>query len=954
MHRLWRALGLFVLLLSATLAGAQQPLLTKMAPDLRVYPQFFSIAQAERGDLYVGGLDGLLRFDGGRWRWYALPKPGALRALHFDRGGRLWVGGTNCFGYMQRNGSGEETFVDLSGGFASQLKGRQFADIWRIAELDGEIYFVGLHDLFLVKLDGTPLRHWQHEGRFGAIAAVDGSIWVQWRGEGLKRRIDGEFQMLPGGKRYAQHLIYNLVVLEDKQVLVHDVAPSLALWRDGQFEDLSRPIDRAQLEPLGLGIRLRDGDIAFAGSDGTMRVLDVAASALESITISKNFLVDLLQGQDGSLFVLEIAGLSRLEWPQRWRMFGTSEGVETGIYQVNEIGNAVFLSTWSGAYRAEISPERVLGPFALQPWTGNEAWATHAHAGQLLFADSRRLMQIDGTTITAISGDDLYPRLMVDDPYQSDWVWIGTEHGPAVFEQTAQGYRQRARDYRVGWLINSMVAFDEWMWLGSESEGLMRVRHADVVAGRMLATPAGIDLGLPAGSGDPALVSQIDQTLWVSTRRGLYRYEAGRFVADPMKGLGGLLAEGEIVALRQAPDGSAWAFSFHSIYRRENGADWHLALLGGLHTGAIFDLKAGIDGEAFVGSESGLLQHRAARSAEVSNGIPLVVPRVTSVRLIRGRGNSQALDLKARPEFRLNGGSLEFEFGFPAFDGVGANDFQFRLEGHSPTWSDWSNRASATFLALQPGDYQLRLRARRRFGAPVEGEAFAFVIVPRWHERAWVLPLAIVLVGGLIALALIQRQRLKVRRLRTLNAELDRMVRERTRDLESANVQLRSLADSDGLTGLANRRHFDHVLVEALLRAQNQQQPLALLMLDVDHFKQFNDTHGHQAGDDVLRAVATQMREAVRTDTLVARYGGEEFAVIVPNCDARHAQEIAERIRVKVAARLSGVTVSIGIAVNVPGSLANAEDLVAQADAALYRAKRRGRDCVECDAPAPA
>ena len=947
MHRLWRALGLFVLLLSAAVAGAQQPLLTKMAPDLRVYPQFFSIAQSERGDLYVGGLDGLLRFDGGRWRWYPLPRPGALRALYFDRGGRLWVGGTNCFGYMQRSGSGEETFVDLSGGFASQLKGRQFADIWRIAELDGEMYFVGLHDLFLVRHDGSAIRHWQHEGRFGAIAAVDGSIWVQWRDEGLKRRVDGEFQMLPGGERYAQHLIYNLVVLEDKQVLVHDVAPSLALWRAGHFEDLARPIDPAQLGPLGLGIRLRDGDVAFAGSDGMMRVLDLATAELESTTISKNFLVDLLQGQDGSLFVLEIAGLSRLEWPQRWRMFGTSEGVETGIYQVNEIGGSVFLSTWSGAYRAEVSPERALGPFALQPWTGNEAWATHAHQGRLLFADSRRLRQIDGTTITEMSDDNLYPRLMVDDPYRTQWLWIGSEHGPAVFEQTAEGYRLLARDYRLGWLINSVVGFDDWMWLGSESEGLMRVRHADVVAGRMLATRVGKELGLPAESGDPTWVSQIDETLWVSTRSGLYRYERGRFIADPMNGLGELLADGEIVALRQATDGSAWAYSFHSIYRRENGGDWQLSLLGGLHTGAIFDLKAGVDGEAFVGSESGLLQHRATSASAIAHAVPSVVPRVTSVRVIRGRGNSDALDLDARPEFRLNGGSLEFEFGFPAFDGVGANDFQFRLEGHSPTWSDWSTRASATFLALQPGDYRLRLRARRRFGAPVEGEQFAFVIVPRWYERAWVLPLAIFLVGGLIALALIQRQRLKVGRLRELNAALDRMVRDRTRDLESANVQLRSLADSDGLTGLANRRHFDGVLVAAITRAHEQRQPLALLMLDVDHFKRYNDNHGHQAGDDILRAVAAQMRDAVRADTLVARYGGEEFTVVVPNCDLQRAREIAERIRSKVAANLHGITVSIGIAVHPPESIADADDLIARADGALYRAKHKGRDRVE-------
>src|SRR5690242_9525236 len=103
MRLLQRISWLILLLFAATTTVAQQPLLSQFKPDLRVYPQFFSVVQAAHGDLYVGGLDGLLRFDGGRWRWYPVPKPGAVRALHLDQRERLWVGGTDCFGYLERN-----------------------------------------------------------------------------------------------------------------------------------------------------------------------------------------------------------------------------------------------------------------------------------------------------------------------------------------------------------------------------------------------------------------------------------------------------------------------------------------------------------------------------------------------------------------------------------------------------------------------------------------------------------------------------------------------------------------------------------------------------------------------------------------------------------------------------------------------------------------------------------
>ncbi len=183
---------------------------------------------------------------------------------------------------------------------------------------------------------------------------------------------------------------------------------------------------------------------------------------------------------------------------------------------------------------------------------------------------------------------------------------------------------------------------------------------------------------------------------------------------------------------------------------------------------------------------------------------------------------------------------------------------------------------------------------------------------------------------------------------------------ETLRDITSqkhAQTALEALVGRDGLTGIANRRSFDDRLAKDWLNAVAHRQPLALLMVDIDHFKPYNDTLGHQRGDDCLKHIATIIEASVRHVTdLVARYGGEEFAVILPGASMRSAHDVAERIiaalRTEAIAHpgIEGrgtVTLSVGISAK-SRTCDSPETLIAQADAALYLAKRKGRDRVAC------
>ena len=169
---------------------------------------------------------------------------------------------------------------------------------------------------------------------------------------------------------------------------------------------------------------------------------------------------------------------------------------------------------------------------------------------------------------------------------------------------------------------------------------------------------------------------------------------------------------------------------------------------------------------------------------------------------------------------------------------------------------------------------------------------------------------------------------------------------------KAAQIALEQLATRDGLTGLANRRCFDDTLRAEWSRAMRQHQPLSLLMVDVDNFKAYNDAHGHLGGDECLKRIANAVAGEMRANDLVARYGGEEFAVILPNQSLKGAAIVAERIRCRVeqldlphgSDEGKHVTVSIGAATAIAATDAEPSQLVAIADAALYRAKHMGRN----------
>lgn len=286
--------------------------------------------------------------------------------------------------------------------------------------------------------------------------------------------------------------------------------------------------------------------------------------------------------------------------------------------------------------------------------------------------------------------------------------------------------------------------------------------------------------------------------------------------------------------------------------------------------------------------------------------------------------------------------------------------FKFRLDGYDTRWVHAGSQRMASYTNLSPGDYVFRVIACNNDGLwNLEGAAFSFYLKPHFYQTPWFYLLWIILV---VTLA-VGFYRWRVRSLKRHRNELEDLVSQRTNELQQANLELevknkelQKLATLDGLTGIHNYRWFSEVFHRSWRQALRDGRSISILLIDVDFFKLYNDTYGHQDGDECLKKVASRIDTLCqRPGDAVARYGGEEFIVMLAGASGKETEIMAERIRkgineLKIPHRktmvdnIDHITISIGGAVTTPTKSDDPAKLVQFADVALYQAKAEGRN----------
>lgn len=572
----------------------------------------------------------------------------------------------------------------------------------------------------------------------------------------------------------------------------------------------------------------------------------------------------------------------------------------------------------------------------------------------------------------------------------STGLWVATQAGlfHALKDADNRFTQCFARDPVLGAPARALLARDGELWVGT-LRGLARIRNAQV----QVIEPDDHSLGYVYAMNLDALAR-----LWVATLgRGLWTERDGvlaQLTCDVLSG------DGNTYAIEHGPDGSVLVLQDEKIVLIERDSPPRLitelspvsgwsALWIDARTIAI----GASDGLRILDLTSGTITSRvdllfALRDWEFTNNRTLI--RDSSDRLLCGvNGGLLRVDLEGLRRFSeppkcklldvvFNGAQPDQNDGvftlrpgrwscrvraFAAwFVGHASVRFQFKLVGFESTWSAATDRPEVTFNSLPPGSYQLLARASCALtGFGPEAEVLRLEVERPWWTRGW----TPILTGIAMAYDWLVRSRTRNRALLAENRRLESAVLERTqslrgayRELESARDALQRLSELDELTKLGNRRNFDRELGRSMALVTRLQLPLALLLVDVDYFKAVNDQYGHPVGDEYLRTLGKVLQVSIRSGEDVAtRFGGEEFALILANSDRSQARVQAERIRAAVAdlnlpnerAPSGRLSVSIGISAMLPDSPMSADELLARADRALYRAKLAGRDRVVCD-----
>lgn len=421
----------------------------------------------------------------------------------------------------------------------------------------------------------------------------------------------------------------------------------------------------------------------------------------------------------------------------------------------------------------------------------------------------------------------------------------------------------------------------------------------------------------------------------------------------------GELGREKVYMMGEDSAGREWIGTGRGVYAVKGGEVQRFGLSDGLVGEDIDNMAFFADpgGDVWVGTSSGL-----ARFASSADQGPLEPPPTAFLSCALG---GQARDLAGGARVPHREGTLEARFAGLSFLGEGFVNYQVRLRGLEEAWHA-TDTQEARYPALGQGSYVLEVRSRVGHGPWGPPAAFAFEVLPAWWQTWWFRLLALAAFAG--AIAGILRWRLAA--LRRHNQELEALVHQRTAELEVANEALRNQSLTDPLTGLRNRRYLGVRMPEDLAQLSRAQREihekrrdreqvnidLVFVMVDLDHFKEVNDTYGHAAGDHVLRQTAEILRGATRDSDTVVRWGGEEFLVVARNAARKDAMALAERIRSRMEAHPFDLgdgqtlrrTCSVGFTffpfLHSNPDLMGWEQVVDLADHCLYAAKRSGRN----------
>ncbi|MGA7615059.1 MAG: diguanylate cyclase [Thermoanaerobaculia bacterium] len=933
--------------------------------DQRVHrggPQTFDVAQNRQGILYFGNLAGLLSYDGAWWRLIKLPHDASADQVESDDSGRIAIGTVGELGYLEPNAEGANVFRSLLPLLAPA--DRDFGDMKSIRSTGNGFLF--LTDRLLLHWDGhsslrivrrfaddqtTPHRMFM-VGRTPWLVGDSGAETLD-----LKNGATNPIPALAGKK---VKLVFpqsggGVVVAIDEQ--------GLYSLRDGRLEPLSSSLNAwFSGKAISGGCRLLDGryvllardhGVVLIRADGTIeQVID------ESAGLPQFVLWNAFADREGALWLTFDGPIVRIDFASPVTILDSRRGIKGSISTVNRWRDRLYIGTTRGLFT--LSNERNQEEATKVGGLPSAAWCLLPFDRDLVIGTVKGVYILrDRGDPQLVPGTDRFALYsMARSTSDPSLVWMGTDKGLFVLRRRPAGWHLEGAVDGVRPYVSSIVERDHVLWLGTVYDGLLRVDDPLSAKPRITTYANGEEIGVFTIGGRLLVVrpsgeiSDIDAT--------------SHLVPDPR--LAGISLPDDFFLLAEDGAGNIWINSTppRLIRKHSDGTfSRDTEPLVQVDASDIQFMSVDSDGVVWFGGDRGLFRYQPSQvQTHFAQPIPLVRRAVTGDgRLVYGGGATSAL-VHLPFAFRR----LRVEFA-PASYHQGI-EYQYRLDPSDTDWGKWSTEPFVDFTNLSEGTYTLRMRARDAEKVSPE-TTWSFAVDPPWYRRPWAIALWFLVVVGAVVIVV----RLRTRALSRDAEELRRLVGEQTEELsqrveqlreiqeelveknaqlEEANAQLELQSLVDELTGVNNRRSFQRELADEWNRALRRNDPISLILIDLDRFKDLNDRLGHQAGDAYLRELGALLMASIRrAGDVVARYGGEEFVLLLPRTEEEHAVRIAEALRSKIESmevpglgRECQVTASCGVATMRPVPGDTVSEFVGRVDRALYAAKRSGRNRV--------
>ncbi|WP_146907663.1 ligand-binding sensor domain-containing diguanylate cyclase [Arenimonas daejeonensis] len=953
LNRLLRA-GLLAAALCLTLpvqalAVPGAPLLRHFtADDTKTPPGHLALATGVNGELFVGSSEGVLRYDGVDWLLTPLPGRSAGRSLGAGADGLVYVGGYDTFGRLVRNGDGVFAYEELLDRAGLRNEQRHVGVVWEVLPAADGVYFRADEALHFVPYEAqAQAQRWPLAADVRSFYLAGDTLYTRVQGRGFSRFEQGRLVLEPGGEIFADQPLPGVVDRGDWRLLV---------GREGLYradaEGIRAIPGAASRQLAGKGSyvvqSLSDGSFVVGTLDGELFRIGANFELRERIDLGSFGIHDLGLDREGGLWAATEGDLVRMSLPSPWSFLGAAHGLAGNPHDFEWHDGALWLATSRGVSRLVVGDDGSVRHQA-HDWTEYEATSLHSSDAGLLIGLREGLKVLDPGART--------PRVLYENDNDGVFGLQASTHVPGLVYAISSTELLLVEQRDKRWHVDKRIPLDGVsvngleetapgvIWLG-DTRGPVQRWTLDLKAGSVVDRERfADDRGLVVDPQDGTSVYQLDGRLHAISGSAGFRLEGGSFVPDKAPPVTLVDRPHELVV--QSTALGDYAYTTRELWwRKDKGGEWQ-ALYPGAQTAAGYaNLRVSRDGVLRIATWNGLLQYDPDEAAIPPQPLRLsmesVVARNVEGEQLRLPNRSASAPVPVPP-----GHSLSLRFGMVSMES-GA-EFRYLLHGVTPDWSDWTDR-DLFIRALPAGNYVLEVQARTRNGRQAAAMNYHFQVQPRWYEQWWLLVLGLLALAGLAAAITLWAVRQRTERYLAANRRLEGRIAERTRELEDVNRKLAELVTEDALTGVSNRRALENGLRREWFRCLDQRRPLSVLMIDVDHFKAYNDAHGHLEGDVQLKGIAQRLNQQHDPEReLLARYGGEEFALLLPGVHQEEALRRAEVIRAAIAASDAGMTVSIGVAGFVPNVQSEPDSLLRRADAALYAAKRAGRNRVLAD-----